>query len=75
MNHPSALRHCCIKGVSLGAFFFFASSFLTAQSPVLQNTLLPEPSQITAARGSTLHQMVCPIFCTRLIVSVARLFL
>jgi hypothetical protein len=52
MNHPSALRHCCIKGVSLGAFFFFASSFLTAQSPVLQNTLLPEPSQITAACGS-----------------------
>jgi hexosaminidase len=48
MNHPSVLRHSCIIGV----FCFIAFSFLTAQSPALPNTLLPEPSQITAASGS-----------------------
>jgi hexosaminidase len=48
MNHPSVLRHSCVIGV----FCFIASSFLTAQSPALPNTLLPEPSQITASSGS-----------------------
>jgi hexosaminidase len=48
MNHPSALRRYCIIGV----FSLISSSFLAAQSPVLQNTLLPAPSQITASSGS-----------------------
>jgi hexosaminidase len=52
MNHPSTVRRTCIKGVSLGAFWLFVSSLLIAQSPVFQNTLLPEPSQIAAANGS-----------------------
>src|SRR5271170_3902483 len=48
MNHPSVLRHSC----TIGVFCLIASSFLTAQSPALPNTLLPEPSQITASSGS-----------------------
>jgi hexosaminidase len=51
MKRSSALRHACIQGVSLVAILF-ASSLLAAQSPVLQNTLLPAPSQITAADGA-----------------------
>jgi hexosaminidase len=48
MNHASALRQSC----HIGVFCLIASSFLTAQSQGLPNTLLPEPSQITAASGS-----------------------
>jgi hexosaminidase len=52
MNYRSALRHSRIKSVSLGAVCFFGSQFLMAQSPKLQNTLLPRPAQITSAGGS-----------------------
>jgi ABC-type nitrate/sulfonate/bicarbonate transport system permease component len=52
MNPRSALRRYCVNGVRLGAFSFLASWFLATQSPVWQNTLLPEPAQITSARGS-----------------------
>lgn len=52
MNRTPVLRHPCIKGVSLGVFCLFASMAISAQSPVFQNTLLPEPSRITAAGGS-----------------------
>jgi hexosaminidase len=52
MNYRSALRRSRIKSVSLGAVCFFGSQFLMAQSPMLQNTLLPRPAQITSAGGS-----------------------
>jgi hexosaminidase len=52
MNRLSTVRPACSKGVSLGVFCLFASQFLIAQAPVLQNTLLPEPSEITAVSGS-----------------------
>ena len=52
MNRKPVLRHHCIKGVSLGVFCLFASMALSAQSPVFQNTLLPEPSRMTTASGS-----------------------
>jgi hexosaminidase len=48
MNRPLALRQSCYIGVCC----LIASSFLTAQSQGLPNTLLPEPSQITASSGS-----------------------
>jgi hexosaminidase len=51
MNYASAFRFW-IKSVSLGAVCFFGSQFLMAQSPMLQNTLLPRPAQITSAGGS-----------------------
>jgi len=52
VNRSSTEHFSSIKGVSLGAFCLLASSLLAAQSPVLQNMLLPAPSQITAASGS-----------------------
>jgi hexosaminidase len=52
MNRLSNVRPACSKGVSLGVFCLLASQLLIAQAPVLQNTLLPEPSQITAVSGS-----------------------
>jgi hexosaminidase len=52
MNHLSNVRPACSKGVSLGVFCLLASQLVIAQAPVLQNTLLPEPSQITAVSGS-----------------------
>jgi len=52
MNRSSALRRCCVEGASLAAFWLLAFPLLTAQSQASQNTLLPEPSQITAASGS-----------------------
>ena len=52
MNRTPVLRRPCIQGVSLGVFCLFASMAISAQSPVFQNTLLPEPSRITAAGGS-----------------------
>ena len=52
MNRLSNVRPACSKGVSLGVFCLLASQLVIAQAPVLQNTLLPEPSQITAVSGS-----------------------
>jgi hexosaminidase len=52
MNRTPVLRHHCTKGVSLGVFCLFASMAVSAQSPVFQNTLLPEPSRMTTASGS-----------------------
>jgi len=52
MNRTPVLRHPHIKGLSLGVFCLFASMALSAQSPVFQNTLLPEPSRMTTASGS-----------------------
>jgi hexosaminidase len=52
MKHSSALPQTCLKGVSLVSVCLLTSSFLTAQSPAWKNTLLPQPSQITAGSGS-----------------------
>jgi hexosaminidase len=52
MNRTPILRHHCIKCISLGVFCLLASMALAAQSPIFQNTLLPEPSRINTANGS-----------------------
>jgi len=52
MNYPSSLRGYCIRGLYLGALCFLGSQLFMAHSPVLQNTVLPEPSQITSAGRS-----------------------
>jgi hexosaminidase len=53
----SALRRGYSRGVKLVALYLFASPFLGAhflgaQSPAFENTLLPQPSHLTAAGGS-----------------------
>jgi hypothetical protein len=64
MNYPSSLRRYCIEGLCLGALCFLGSQLLMAQSPVLQNTLLPEPAQIHLRRQvHSLHPRTLPLLC------------
>jgi hexosaminidase len=52
MNCSPVVRRACIQGVSLVILCLFASPFLDAQPPTAPNTLMPKPSQMTAASGS-----------------------
>jgi hypothetical protein len=64
MNYPSSLRRYCIKVSASGHSAFLGSPLLMAQSPVLQNTLLPEPAQIHLRRQvHSLHPRTLPLLC------------